>query len=726
MGDWLYRYDAAGNLRKQRDAKNVMTCFHYDDINRLAGKSFHSGVSDPDADPGFCDDDVPASDYDVTYGYDGDANGIGRRTSATVYNSNGSVSNSTEWEYDGRGRVASETTNATPPGFTSALSYVTDISYDAADRVRTMTYPADIGAREVVTTTYNAQGLPYSLTSSTGATYVSSTTYDALGRLDQQMLGNALMVDREYWGWSEAEGGGRLKRIFLLKSPYNSGVQANKLQDLMYRYDAAGNVTSIQDTINRSGSVFQRECFSYDALNRLTRGFTTGATACNNNPGALGSGVYDQSYGYASNGNLTSKTGVGSYTYNASTPQGCATGTQTAKPHAVSMVAGGATYTYDCNGNMTGRTRSGVTVELSYDEENRLESVTDPAQPSYRQTMFFEYNADGQRVVKTDTYNGTLFVGNHMEANWATGPLASPLGSFEAMPQGEDILVAWLTLFETDLLGFNLYRSTDTQAPDQQLNGSVIPVQHPGSSTGASYTWLDEEVEQGKPYYYWLELLTPSGSEWAGPIEVGEGRLADSQSPQITTPSSFRRYYYLGGQRIAMRYIAGSDQTLVYLHSDHLGSHRLGTGVVGQVWDPPVGYYPFGELRYGSPWNNSYRFTGQRFDYETDLYYYGARFYDGALGRFISPDTIVPEPGNPQALNRYSYALNRPTVLIDPTGHVAHPIPLVMWRIPTVKVRVQPLPTAAWTAGLATRTMPSGKSCLRWVSGKETPLRARF
>ena len=33
----------------------------------------------------------------------------------------------------------------------------------------------------------------------------------------------------------------------------------------------------------------------------------------------------------------------------------------------------------------------------------------------------------------------------------------------------------------------------------------------------------------------------------------------------------------------------------------------------------------------------------------------------------------MPEPGNPQALNRYSYGLNRPTVLIDPTGHVAHP-----------------------------------------------------
>ncbi len=43
------------------------------------------------------------------------------------------------------------------------------------------------------------------------------------------------------------------------------------------------------------------------------------------------------------------------------------------------------------------------------------------------------------------------------------------------------------------------------------------------------------------------------------------------------------------------------------------------------------------------------------------------------LGRFIQPDTIVPEPGNPQALNRYSYVGNRPTVYIDPDGHCSTP-----------------------------------------------------
>jgi hypothetical protein len=47
----------------------------------------------------------------------------------------------------------------------------------------------------------------------------------------------------------------------------------------------------------------------------------------------------------------------------------------------------------------------------------------------------------------------------------------------------------------------------------------------------------------------------------------------------------------------------------------------------------------------------------------------GARFYDTALGRWISADTIVPEPGEPQSLNRYSYANNSPLVYVDPSGH---------------------------------------------------------
>jgi hypothetical protein len=45
------------------------------------------------------------------------------------------------------------------------------------------------------------------------------------------------------------------------------------------------------------------------------------------------------------------------------------------------------------------------------------------------------------------------------------------------------------------------------------------------------------------------------------------------------------------------------------------------------------------------------------------------QYCDAALGRFIVPDTIVPELGNPQALNRYAYVYNNPLKYTDPSGH---------------------------------------------------------
>jgi hypothetical protein len=48
---------------------------------------------------------------------------------------------------------------------------------------------------------------------------------------------------------------------------------------------------------------------------------------------------------------------------------------------------------------------------------------------------------------------------------------------------------------------------------------------------------------------------------------------------------------------------------------------------------------------------------------------YNARYYDPWLGRFISADTLVPQAGNPQALNRYAYVMNNSILYVDPTGY---------------------------------------------------------
>src|SRR5262249_39334 len=49
--------------------------------------------------------------------------------------------------------------------------------------------------------------------------------------------------------------------------------------------------------------------------------------------------------------------------------------------------------------------------------------------------------------------------------------------------------------------------------------------------------------------------------------------------------------------------------------------------------------------------------------------YYGARYYDPQLGRFITPDTVIQNPYDPQTLNRYTYTRNNPIIYVDPSGH---------------------------------------------------------
>jgi RHS repeat-associated protein len=83
-----------------------------------------------------------------------------------------------------------------------------------------------------------------------------------------------------------------------------------------------------------------------------------------------------------------------------------------------------------------------------------------------------------------------------------------------------------------------------------------------------------------------------------------------------------------------------------------------------------VQYDPYGEVLTSTlPITLTDRlFTGARFDGTIGLYQMGARWYDPALGRRIQADSIVPEPGNLHALNRYSYVYNNPLRFVDPTG----------------------------------------------------------
>ncbi|MEJ2212393.1 MAG: RHS repeat-associated core domain-containing protein, partial [Anaerolineae bacterium] len=116
--------------------------------------------------------------------------------------------------------------------------------------------------------------------------------------------------------------------------------------------------------------------------------------------------------------------------------------------------------------------------------------------------------------------------------------------------------------------------------------------------------------------------------------------------------------YVFNGQVIATR----RGETLYFLRPDHLDA--AGNKVAESR------HLPYGQERWASgTLPTDYRFTGQR-DTGLGLYHMGARFYDAYLARWLSADTIVPDPANPQNLNRYSYVSGHPLNATDPSGHM--------------------------------------------------------
>ncbi|MCD6167136.1 RHS repeat-associated core domain-containing protein, partial [bacterium] len=96
----------------------------------------------------------------------------------------------------------------------------------------------------------------------------------------------------------------------------------------------------------------------------------------------------------------------------------------------------------------------------------------------------------------------------------------------------------------------------------------------------------------------------------------------------------------------------------------HLGSTRVVVDEDGDVVES-YDYYPFGLASRTSGGGTVYKFTEKELDNETDFYYFGARYYDPEVGRFISPDPLAdlfPD------VTAYHYAHNNPISRVDPTG----------------------------------------------------------
>jgi|GEM_PF-4530997 len=259
---------------------------------------------------------------------------------------------------------------------------------------------------------------------------------------------------------------------------------------------------------------------------------------------------------------------------------------------------------------------------------------------------------------------------------------ANPAGVSFTLQEGS------LTLNQSLKTGYNLIGSPSTKSITKQeaLSNLIQGVDFDSLKTYDGTAFVEATtLEPGKSYFIrmlrlatWTPPKAPKTTRFTYDGDGGRVKkeLLASDSSLITsttyigglyekTGSLATKYVMLGDQRVATRDSSGT----YFIHTDHLGSSNVITDATGTL-KQLLEYTPYGSVKLNQGnIDLSHKFTGQRLDDTTGLYFYNARYYDHTCGRFISADSIVQNPSNPQTFNRYSYAGNNPVVFVDPSGN---------------------------------------------------------
>lgn len=514
MGAWQYNYYPTGEVQSLTDAKSQQTSFTYDGVSRARTRTEPEGTTT------------------WTYGASVASRNVGKLIGVS---SPGGYTES--YSFDSLGRPQDGTTTF------DSTSFTVSNGYDATTGLlATVTYPTSTSA--VPNSRFEVQyDYAYGLLSDVRDFNTPATVYwqqvasDAAGHPIDEQYGNALHTYSTYDLANE-----------LLRTRTTG--PSSQVQNLSYQWDNVGNLTERKDL-----GLNLTEDFSYDSLNRMWQSKLNST---------INLGV-----SYDTNGNILSKSDVGSYDYTTAQP-GCSYTGLTAQPHAVRN-AGGSAYCYDANGNMVQGAGRSMTW-TSYNLPSLISQGGNTAQ--------FFYGAGRAR-----------------------------------------------------------YKQVSVTA-----SGGNLPA---GTETTRYVGGLFEQV--AKP---------------SGVIE-------------------YKHYIMAGSEAVAIRTLRsnGVNDTR-YLHHDHLGGVDTITDESANVV-VKLSFGAFGARRSPSTWSGTpsasdwssiaavtHRgFTNQEALDNVSLIDMNGRVSDPVLGRFVSADPFIQAPLQSQSLNRYSYVMNDPLSLTDPSGY---------------------------------------------------------
>jgi uncharacterized repeat protein (TIGR01451 family) len=159
--------------------------------------------------------------------------------------------------------------------------------------------------------------------------------------------------------------------------------------------------------------------------------------------------------------------------------------------------------------------------------------------PFVRSVILNQGSVDSNELppVPTDDPN-TLVPGDPTSAVIPPGQTAISLSSFTATRRAGDVVVNWVTASEINTWGFYLYRSADgSRTGAVRVTATIIPGQGRGQG-GAVYSWLDQDVQPGVSYSYWLQEVELNGTTYEyGPATAGSAPVSQHS---IFLPVAYR------------------------------------------------------------------------------------------------------------------------------------------------------------------------------------------
>ncbi|WP_326551566.1 putative adhesin [Micromonospora sp. NBC_01813] len=725
-------YDPLGNVTETVDARNMVTRFEYDQLNRMVTR---------DA-PGTTNEQRAIWRY--TYTRTGEVLSVTDPTGAR-----------TESTYDDLDRPVTQTRVERQP---VVDNFTTQLRYDDAGNVTSVVSPS--GA--TMTSAYNGVGEPIRMTSPAGV--VTQYGYDRAGRQVRVAdgLGRTARTSYNLFGDRVAEASLDPAGDVVATTSYGYDAAGNVVTVTdpeqavsQYAYDAAGRLVSQVEQVSATKSI--TTTFGYDAAGNRTR-YTDGrgheiiytvnalglAESVIEPPTTAHPDLTDRTWtvAYDGNGNaqrliapggvtrqrvydaanrLVEETGSGAETTTAArslgydlagrltranAPGGDNTFTYNDRGGLLTAAgpAGAANFSYDADGNLTSRTDAAGTATFSYDD-GRLDEITD-AVTGQPQTLQYDaagavrgidYGAGRVRAFSYDDVGrltGDLLrnsagqtvasIGYGYDSNGqltsktTTGTAGAGAHTYDYDDAGR--LISWTgpdgtVAYEWDDAG-NRTRAGPKTAVYDERNRLVSDGDYTYgySARGSARTRVSSGLVEQYAFDAFDRMTFAEGESYAYDAlnrVVSRGSTAFGYAGLSAEVVSDGTETYARGPGDELLAVGnGTEQrlTLADAHGDVVAAFDPTNGTLPSLPDS-VAFDPFGEPTASQGDTGNIGYQGDWTDPDTGKVNMGARWYTPGTGSFASRDSVTYSAGASVLANRYTYAAGAPLNYDDPTGH---------------------------------------------------------